>query len=44
MGLEIADLDNPVELFHVVRSHDACLVCTVHLACGRGAARTFALA
>ena len=32
---EIADLDNPVELFHVVRSHDACLVCTVHLARGR---------
>ena len=37
VGLEIADLDNPVELFHVVRSHDACLVCTVHLARGRGA-------
>ncbi|MGZ8695491.1 MAG: nickel-dependent hydrogenase large subunit, partial [Gaiellaceae bacterium] len=44
LGLEIADLDNPVELFHVVRSHDACLVCTVHLARGRGAAWTFALA
>ena len=44
VGLEIADLDNPVELFHVVRSHDACLVCTVHLARGRGAAWTFALA
>jgi uptake hydrogenase large subunit len=35
VGLEIADLDNPVELFHLVRSHDACLVCTVHLARGR---------
>jgi uptake hydrogenase large subunit len=35
VGLEIADLDNPVELFHVVRSHDACLVCTVHVATGR---------
>jgi hydrogenase large subunit len=35
VGLEIADLDNPVELFHVVRSHDACLVCTVHVARGR---------
>ena len=44
VGLEIADLDNPVELFHVVRSHDACLVCTVHLARGRDAARTFAIA
>jgi hydrogenase large subunit len=32
VGLEIGDLDNPVELFHIVRSHDACLVCTVHVA------------
>ena len=32
IGLEIQDLDNPVELCHVVRSHDACLVCTVHFA------------
>ena len=32
IGLEIKDLDNPVELCHVVRSHDACLVCTVHFA------------
>ena len=30
IGLEIRDLDNPVELCHVIRSHDACLVCTVH--------------
>ena len=36
VGLEIEDLDNPVELFHVVRSHDACLVCTVHVASARG--------
>jgi len=35
VGLEIKDLDNPVELFHIVRSHDACLVCTVHLATTR---------
>jgi uptake hydrogenase large subunit len=35
VGMEIADLDNPVELFHVVRSHDACLVCTVHVATAR---------
>jgi uptake hydrogenase large subunit len=30
IGLEIDDLNNPVELSHLVRSHDACLVCTVH--------------
>ena len=35
VGMEIEDLDNPVELFHVVRSHDACLVCTVHVATAR---------
>lgn len=35
VGLEVADVENPVELFHLVRSHDACLVCTVHLARGR---------
>jgi len=43
VGLELEDPDNPVELFHVVRSHDACLVCTVHLADARGAAREFSL-
>ena len=41
VGLELRDPDNPVELFHVVRSHDACLVCTVHVASGRRSARTF---
>jgi hydrogenase large subunit len=30
IGLEIKDLENPVELGHIVRSHDACLFCTVH--------------
>ena len=30
IGLGLKDLENPVELYHVVRSHDACLVCTVH--------------
>jgi Ni,Fe-hydrogenase I large subunit len=40
IGLEIADLDDPVELAHVVRSHDACLVCTVHFV-GDGAPRAF---
>ena len=29
IGLEIKDLDNPVEVGHLIRSHDACLVCTV---------------
>jgi Ni,Fe-hydrogenase I large subunit len=32
IGLEIKDLDNPVEVGHLIRSHDACLVCTVHFA------------
>jgi uptake hydrogenase large subunit len=41
VGLELKDLDNPVELFHVVRSHDACLVCTVHVASGSREPRTF---
>ena len=30
VGLEIKDLENPVEVGHIVRSHDACLFCTVH--------------
>jgi hydrogenase large subunit len=42
LGLEIQDLDNPIELCHVVRSHDACLVCTVHFA-RTGKKRTFQL-
>ncbi|MBT4640494.1 MAG: Ni,Fe-hydrogenase I large subunit, partial [Deltaproteobacteria bacterium] len=29
-GTEIKDIDNPVELGHIIRSFDACLVCTVH--------------
>ena len=29
-GTPVKDPQNPVELGHVVRSHDACLVCTVH--------------
>jgi len=39
--LEIRDLENPVELFHIVRSHDACLVCTVHVATTTGASSSF---
>lgn len=30
IGLVVKDPENPVELGHVVRSFDACLVCTVH--------------
>lgn len=31
LGLSLGDPDNPVEIGHIVRSHDACLVCTVHM-------------
>lgn len=31
VGTEVRDLDNPVELGHIIRSHDPCLVCTVHV-------------
>lgn len=30
IGTHIKDLDNPVEMGHVIRSFDPCLVCTVH--------------
>jgi hydrogenase large subunit len=30
IGVEVRDVDNPVELGHVIRSFDPCLVCTVH--------------
>ncbi|HKX32972.1 MAG TPA: nickel-dependent hydrogenase large subunit [Blastocatellia bacterium] len=32
IGVEIQNLEHPIELSHIVRSHDACLVCTVHFA------------
>lgn len=32
VGLEIADIDDPVEVGHIIRSHDPCMVCTVHMA------------
>jgi len=30
LGTNVSDVSNPVEMGHVVRSFDACLVCTVH--------------
>lgn len=30
LGTRVEDQSNPVELGHIIRSHDACLVCTVH--------------
>lgn len=30
IGTPVSDPDNPVGIFHVVRSYDPCLVCTVH--------------
>jgi hydrogenase large subunit len=32
VGLEVADADDPIEIGHLIRSHDPCLVCTVHFA------------
>ncbi len=31
LGLAVDDLDNPLMVGHVIRSHDPCLVCTVHM-------------
>jgi len=30
LGLEIKNIENPMEMGHVIRSFDPCLVCTVH--------------
>ncbi|MDF1874791.1 nickel-dependent hydrogenase large subunit [Sulfurimonas sp. SAG-AH-194-I05] len=30
LGLQVKDVDNPIEMGHVIRSFDPCLVCTVH--------------
>lgn len=36
IGVPVSDPDDPLEIGHVIRSHDPCLVCTVHvLASGR---------
>ena len=39
VGVEAGDPDNPVRLGHVIRSFDACMVCTVHTVRGRLAQR-----
>ena len=31
VGLSIQDMDDPIEVGHIIRSHDPCLVCTVHM-------------
>jgi uptake hydrogenase large subunit len=31
LGIEVRDADDPVEIGHIIRSHDPCLVCTVHM-------------
>ncbi len=36
IGTPIADIDNPVEAGHVVRSFDPCLVCAVHVVGAEG--------
>ena len=36
IGVGVEDPEDPVEVGHIVRSHDPCLVCTVHFIGGRG--------
>ncbi len=35
IGVELQDPDDPIEVGHIIRAHDPCLVCTVHFT-GRG--------
>jgi hydrogenase large subunit len=35
IGTPVQDTDNPIDVFHVVRSFDPCLVCMVHTLDGR---------
>ncbi|MDV7338363.1 nickel-dependent hydrogenase large subunit [Terasakiella sp. A23] len=37
IGINVQDIDDPIEIGHVIRSHDPCLVCTVHVM-GKGPA------
>lgn len=43
LGTPIPNEDDPIELGHVIRSHDACLVCTVHFI-GSGRKHRFGVA
>ena len=43
VGTKVDDMFNPVELGHVVRSFDACLVCTVHAVSGKQRENTFSV-
>lgn len=38
MGTPVANKQDPVEVAHVARSFDSCLVCTVHAYDGRSGA------
>ena len=40
VGTQIRDPDDPVEIGHIVRSFDPCLVCCVHVLDGRGNKKT----
>jgi uptake hydrogenase large subunit len=31
VGIEVKDPEDPIEIGHIIRSHDPCLVCTVHM-------------